>query len=278
MSQVATFDFTIPVGDDYPDHETVIDKVIKDWCKKWIFQKEKGDTGYEHWQGRVSLIKKRRLSEMVGKWCIGGHISVTSAAASRTFDYVMKADTRIEGPWKDDDVVRPPMTRQLKAFVKLPLRPWQNKVYNLCQYPDDRSINVILDQIGNIGKSIFAEWLEFRGFATEIPPFRMMEDIMQCAMGMPVASTYLIDMPRGMKKDKLGEFYSGLEALKNGVMYDKRYSFKKRRIDRPNIFVFTNTMPCLELLSRDRWKIWEVTNDFDLRHVSTNEVPLDATL
>ena len=33
--------------------------LLKKWAKKWVFQKEKGDSGYIHYQGRISLIKKR---------------------------------------------------------------------------------------------------------------------------------------------------------------------------------------------------------------------------
>jgi hypothetical protein len=68
-------------------------------------------------------------------------------------------------------------------------------------------------------------------------------------------------MPRGMKKDKLGDFYSGIEVIKNGVAYDKRYTAKKIRFNRPRIFVFTNTLPELNLMSKDRWVIWTIINN-----------------
>ena len=58
----ATYDFTLPKNDDYPDWQSVKSKVNDGWWNKWVFQLERGDTGYEHWQGRVSLIKKRRNS------------------------------------------------------------------------------------------------------------------------------------------------------------------------------------------------------------------------
>jgi hypothetical protein len=60
-----------------------------------------------------------------------------------------------------------------------------------------------------------------------------MEDIMEFVMNFKAYPSYSVDMPRGMKKDKLGEFYSGLECLKNGYAYDKRYEGKRRRFDRP---------------------------------------------
>ena len=44
------------------------------------------------------------------------------------FNYVMKEDTREAGPWSDTDsnlAERPPLTRQLRAFLEMTKRPWQ---------------------------------------------------------------------------------------------------------------------------------------------------------
>ena len=75
------------------------------------------------------------------------------------------------------------------------------------------------------------------------PADTIMCDIMEFAHSFPAQKAYIIDMPRGMKKDKLADFYAGLESIKNGVTYDKRYVGKKRRMDRPQIMVFTNSLP-----------------------------------
>lgn len=268
-SPLCTFDFTLKKdGNDDPH---LIIKNLKEWCKKWVFQDEKSDGGYEHFQGRVSLIKKNRIGELVSKTkdvFPGIHWSITSNTVheGQNFNYVMKADTRVAGPWSDKEYEEPPvLTRQLKSFNEQEMRPWQNQVGEMVKELDDRSIKLIVDHEGNSGKSIFSEYLEYHGFAYEIPPFRLMEDIMQCVMGIKTQACYVIDMPRAMKKDKLSEFYSGLEALKNGVCYDKRYSFKKRRMDRPQVVVFTNVDPCWEYMSRDRWEIWDMQSDFSLQ-------------
>lgn len=256
---VCTYDFTLPKNETYNTFQDVINLVCKDWAKKWTFQLERGDSGYEHWQGRVSLIKKRRISELLGKWCIGGHISITSTEGQNNF-YVTKADTRVLGPWKDDEYVEPPiLTRQLNHFMKQEMRPWQQQVEQFVREEDDRSIKLIIDKIGNSGKSIMCEYLEYNQLAYEIPPMREMQDIMQCVMGIPTHKAYLIDMPRALKKDKLASFYSGLESLKNGVAYDPRYSFKKKRFNRPQVIVFTNTDPDFSLLSEDRWELYDMT-------------------
>lgn len=260
MTQIVGFDFTIK-GDETTQDGIV--KVLKEYAKKWVFQLEKSDTGYVHWQGRMRVIKKRRVVEMAKilkdacdyVW----HLSPTSNNAMGDFSYVMKADTRLEGPWKDDDQERT-LTRQLKEFMELDMYDWQKSLLDMVQQVDDRTIKVIIEKTGNNGKSIMAEYLEYKGLAYDLPPFTAMEDLMQCAMGIPPQKCYLVDMPRGMKKEKLASFYAGLEALKNGVMYDKRYAFKKRRIDRPQIVVFTNQKPDVELLSIDRWVFYEITD------------------
>jgi len=149
-------------------------------------------------------------------------------------------------------------------FMELDMRPWQKEVLEIVQREDDRFITVILDTVGNTGKSILCEYLEYKELAYEVPPFTQMEDIMQCCYSIAAQKCYLIDMPRGMKKDKLASFYAGLEALKNGNMYDKRYCFKKRRINRPQIIVFTNHVPDKTLVSLDRWELRAITGSHNL--------------
>ncbi len=266
--QLATWDFTYSC--EKCNDMNHLMKVLNEWCKKWVFQKEKGDkNGYVHWQGRVSLIKKKRYNEVMKQIPLAGIYwspTNTEVHKGQVFNYVMKADSRVEGPWTDMDYEEPPpLTRQLKDFLNQKLRKWQEFLEKLIKQTDDRRIILIVDLIGNSGKSIFAEYLEYKGEAWEMPPFRLMEDIMQCAMCVKAQKCYLIDMPRAMKKDRLSEFYSGLEALKNGVCYEKRYHFKKRRMDRPQIVVFTNKDPCWEYMSKDRWEVYDMQSDHSLK-------------
>nr|UOF76858.1 rep protein [Cressdnaviricota sp.] len=264
-SPVFVWDFTLSYeGSDFKDNVSISER-LKKWCKHWVFQKEKGESGYVHWQGRVSLLKKQREAELRAM-LPGAHWSMTAAANSRNFNYVMKEITRVEGPWsdKDEPFEPPPMTAQLREFLTYPLYAWQQKVERIFSAVDFRKIHVIVDRVGNIGKSIYSEWCAYRGLAIDMPPFRQMEDIMQCVMCQRVSRNYIVDMPRGMKKDKLGEFYSGLECLKNGRAYDKRYSYKEKRFDRPNVVVFTNVEPAYDLLSLDRWVVWRMTEDRDI--------------
>ena len=254
---------------------------LKEVFKKWVFQEERGEsTDYPHYQIRGHLYKRKTVAS--GKVFLGkhlcGHVTPTTTGVheNNSFNYCMKADTRVDGPWKDTDEEfddPPPLTRQLRDFYnkigpdKAGMYPWQTQLLELVKQVDDRMIKCIIDDgAGNNGKSIFAEYLEYERLAYEVPPMTCMQDIMQCCMGIRGQKCYVVDMPRAMKKEKLAGFYSGLEALKNGIMYDPRYAFKKRRIDRPQIIVFTNTFPDRALLSPDRWAMYYMV-DRDLKLV-----------
>jgi len=271
--QVVGWDITIKK--DRHDTWKHLGEQLNGWCKKWVFQQERGNGGYEHWQVRVHLIQKKTeagmktdLKQGGGPMAdIGGHWSITSGGThlNNKFNYCMKKDTRVDGPWKDSDYQEPPkLTSQLSHFMELEMYPWQQQVKDWCMEEDFRSIKLVYDKPGNSGKSLLAEYLEYIGVAFEMPPLRMMEDIMQFCFSFPSQKAYLIDMPRAMKKDKLGEFYAGLECIKNGVCYDKRYQGKKRRMNRPQVIVFTNVLPCFEFLSPDRWQVWEMQPDKSL--------------
>lgn len=269
-SPVVGFDFTV-----YKNHnEWGLDSAkliteLRQWCKKWTFQLEKCPTTDRlHFQGRCHLFSKKRESEIASQCTFKAHWTPTCDAVhqGQNFNYVMKADSRIEGPWIDTEYEEPPvLTRQLVNFTQHEKRPWQKQVEEWCGELDDRSIKLIFDEIGNSGKSIMSEYLEYQGLAFEIPPLKDMEDIMQFCMSFKSQKVYLIDMPRAMKKDKLCGFYSGLESLKNGYVYDKRYAAKRRRFDRPQVVVFTNVMPEWSYMSKDRWEPWVMQPDYSLK-------------
>ncbi len=266
MTQPYVFDFTTSAK-EYNDT-----KLIKSWCKKiakkYTVQGEIGDTGYKHWQGRISLIKRRRLPELIGlckKMNIfqKTHFSITSEACKGDTFYVVKEDTYCPemGRFCDQDIdIYIP--RQFREIEKL--YPWQQKIFDEYNVWDTRTINIVIDYEGCKGKSTLAGYMKVycRGFS--MPAVNDVQDIMRIAYDMPSQRCYLIDFPRAMNKDKLFQFYSGIECLKNGKVYDDRYHYKQRWIDSPNIWIFTNKKPEVNLLSKDRWKLWLIDEDLNL--------------
>lgn len=263
---IAMYDYTIP-RDHYSLDE--LKSRLNTLCSRWVFQLEKGkEEGYEHYQCRISFKKKIRYTTMLklkksGAAPLTGHFSPTSNPTYLAGDnfYVMKKDTRVQGPWKDSDIAKV-WTKQMEIFANWDMRIFQKDIIKESQIFNMRLLNLIYDPTGNCGKSLLSEYMEYHDLAEEVPPFRMMDDIFQWVCKRPKKKCYIIDMPRGMKKDRLGDFYSGIEVIKNGVAYDKRYAPVKVRFDRPRVFIFTNTLPCFELMSKDRWEIWTIQDDY----------------
>ena len=244
MNEIAVYDFRYNA--DTFEGEDALRELLKPLTKHYVFQLEQGDTGYKHWQGRLSLVKKRRK---------GSALKLFGDLPPNYFEptcnpeylkgeafYMTKVDTRLSGPFKDTDEVKV-QTEQMKLFTKWGLLPWQETLIDQTSTFDLRAIDLVYDPSGNAGKSLFSEFMEFSGHAEEVPPMRLMDDIFQWVCCRPIKKIYIVDMPRGMKKDRLGDFYSGIEVIKNGVAYDKRHKARKIRFDRPRIIIFTNELP-----------------------------------
>lgn len=233
-------------------------------AKKWTFQEEKGEKeGNLHFQCRISLkekIRKNGLMKLL-KDSFGwdkihpDQVSVTSNENRDNMFYVMKENTRERGPWSDtDEIIYVP--RQIREIKKL--RDWQQTVIDDLAVWNTRTINVVIDTRGNNGKSILCSWVRCYKLGRILPALNDAKDLMRATYDMPTATAYLIDLPRALNKNKLSEMYSAIEQIKSGYCYDDRYNFREKIFDCPNIWVFTNHCPDTELLSADRWKLWEI--------------------
>lgn len=140
-------------------------------CKKYTFQLERGESGYEHYQCRVSLKTKSRKSSLIqSAFTIVGagfHLSVTSTANKDNDFYVLKEDTRIDRPWSDKD--KAPL-RTVTKMENAGLYPWQTQLIEETKGFDDRSIHILIDNNGNIGKSALCKYMYMKHNATIVPP------------------------------------------------------------------------------------------------------------
>lgn len=262
LNAVAIWDFTISM-------EFVTKEELRIWLKKfskkYTFQGELGKlTGFKHWQGRVSLKVKSRKCPL--EYHV--HWSVTSSNSMEDTFYVMKEDTRIEGPYtdKDEEFYVP---KQIVEITQLFV--WQKEVIEISKVWDSRHINVIVDKEGCKGKSTLVGKMccELK-MARKIPPLSNYKELMNLVFCMPSSKVYLVDMPRALDKNKQEEFFSAIENIKDGHIWDNRYTYKEKWIDSPNIWVFTNVPPNRRLLSEDRWKMFEIDGEGILRALRCN--------
>lgn len=227
-------------------------------CKKYAFQLEKGEkTGKLHFQCRVSLRERMRNAQLASKLRSNGlesvHCSTTSNCNKDNDFYVLKDDTRVSGPYTDanyificDDVAK--MTT---------LDPYQQDIIDMGKVPCMRSINVFYQCKGGVGKTSTVKYgRTYHGWG-RLYHTETYTQLMQMACQIGRKEVYVCDMPRAIG-NKMAAFFSAIETIKGGELYDPRYGHKDIMMNRPHIFIFTNHIPDLSMLSADMWKLWKI--------------------
>lgn len=267
-SSIFRFDFTghfdqsIKVFSDSADF-AIVKKQLNALCKNWVFQVERGEKGRLHLQGRVSLRDRKRfttLKSLEEYKSFGGvklHWSPTHVEKN-DFDYVMKPETRVEGPF--DERKCKSVLRELEGKELL---RWQNSLVDLLTTYDERVIDLIVEPKGAIGKSWMAKYLSYNKIAFRIPPVNDESKIMGFVVDAvknhaAQSSAFVIDLPRAFEHKKMADFFSALEQIKSGFAYEWRYQSQYIDFENPRVVIFTNTLPPASLLSLDRWNIWTV--------------------
>jgi len=249
-------------------HEDIIQS-LSGIAKKYCFQLEESDSGYRHYQMRMSLTKKRRRNEALKLFPENFKPEYFQPTTNKEYQsgdnfYCLKLDTRISGPWRDDDVAIyiPRQVRDMRDT----LRPFQQHIAHDGENYDPRTINVLVDTKGNSGKSCLTSYVRccVKGGCV-LPSVNDYRDVLRMVCYLPTATLYIIDMPRSMPKWSLQGFYSAIESVKSGYAYDDRYKFKEKHFDSPSIWIMTNQVPDLDYLSHDRWKLWKIDGAFELK-------------
>lgn len=215
---------------------------LQEWldknCERWAYGREAGEGGFIHLQMRFVLKKESSLNAVSTVWKHVGHVSVTGVT---NFDYVMKEGSYVLS-W----------TKALRKYATIQLREWQNDALQRYREQDDRKILLILDRKGNTGKTWLARHIVATGAGRLLPMVERGEDLVAVAMAQE-SKGYVIDVPRagGLSKS----YWAGIEQIKSGHLYDKRYQWRENYMEPPKIMVFSNKMPNRDWLSTDRWEI-----------------------
>jgi hypothetical protein len=141
-------------------------------------------------------------------------------------------------------------------------------VSNKARTPDPRSIILIRDSLGRGGKTIFLKWLLRRreqykfddiGVLTSGTASQLRSYIINIG---PNKRIYILDLPRAYEQTtnwRNGDIFSVLELLKSGLLCSAMYGQQKSLlIDPPTIIIFANGLIQKDLLSEDRWEIYDM--------------------
>lgn len=207
-----------------------------------------GKDGYRHYQTR--LVSNRHD---FFEWCKimlpGAHVEKASTELDQ---YERKSGLFLCS--KD--------TNQIRQVRFGTLRENQKEILRKVDSQNDRQIDVFYDPAGNHGKSWLTIHLWERGEGFVVPR----SDATAGKLSAFICSGYrgqkyvIIDLPRASKPSR--ELYECLEDTKDGLVFDHRYSGTTRNIRGCKLIVFTNHKLDTKLLSYDRWRFHNATDEW----------------
>ena len=169
--------------------------------------------------------------------------------------------------WQMDFLERKP---QLKEVLNNPYI-WQEFVRKelLDKVPDDRTVDWIIDPVGNTGKSSFA-----RAYVSEVPTDGILMKIdnldrMELTLIKKIENyrmkhykdpkVIFFDFPRASDSSKIISATALMEDAKSGHL-ETTFGGKHKEIDISDvhIIVLSNNAPDLSVLSVDRWRLWRL--------------------
>ena len=165
VSPVCVWDFTLKCT----NHEEQLPDILatmKGQTKKYSFQLEKGETGYLHYQGRISLKEKLRIPQLLLLIPGDYNWTITSKENRDNTFYVVKEGCRVDGPWTDKDPEPEYIPRQIRGIT---LRPWQQQIVDDANVWDTRHINIVYDEDGGKGKTTIKTYVRCMRIGRFIP-------------------------------------------------------------------------------------------------------------
>lgn len=144
--------------------------------------------------------------------------------------------------------------------------PWQQKVIDSREVRDMRTINLVIDPVGNNGKTHLAMWLKGERKAISLPQLTDHQQLSESVCDILMSNenrdpkAVIMDFPRAVSKRALAGTFAAIENIKNGKVCDRRYHYRQWKFWPPQVWVFSNRIPNMAYMSKDRWKIWSIVD------------------
>lgn len=213
--------------------------------KDWVVALEKGKGGYRHYQLRFDISGDYDTFFNTCKLVIPS----------------LHLEKATNGPYENDYERKEGFfccSRDTPEILSVRFgraTPIQRDIINMLDTQNDRQVDVWLDPRGNHGKSWLSVHMWERGQALIIPrsattPEKLSAFVCSAWNGQPYI---IIDIPRAQKIDP--RLYETIEELKDGLVFDHRYSGRTRNVRGTKVCIFTNTPLDKKKLSHDRWRL-----------------------
>lgn len=167
---------------------------------------------------------------------------------------------------------------QLKETTYTPTLPWQLRLLaeRINVKPDYRKITWYYDPVGDSGKTSIgrylrinypSDWMSHNDLGTMYHASTIITNDIQAGW---TQHGICINLTRGAENHK--SFYQVLESIKDGQITAMKYSGGTTIFNSPHLIVFSNFLPKVQYMSKDRWDIREITQDKDDIKISVERV------
>lgn len=243
------------------EEKNIIIEWCKNNCKKWVFQKEKGEEkGYIHWQIKISLAGKQRAATLSENFIIKGQKWLPSSLnGMHSFSYVMKQTTRMLGPWSDKDEEDMIITSDMEKVMRTPKKCQTELESFIDNYTMDTRVHLIIDPVGQVGKSSWAKFMQFKKKAIYVPLMSDSGKMMNYLANRPFYGCYILDIARNTNRSKYKDMWTAVENIKAGMIWDWRYKSTNKMISPPCVIITCNEN--MDGLSNGRLMKWLIYNN-----------------
>jgi hypothetical protein len=231
-----------PVGiETWETVETSLSKI----CKKWIFGVETcPTTGRIHLQGFMALRKRLRISEI--KLPFNPHLEPCKGSEEQNLAYCSKDKNVYSFGYP-----KPIDTISIESFNSM-----QKLIFDLFMgQADKRKIYWFYDPVGGSGKSDLVKYL-YVNFHILFCNGGKCTDLVNLVFNTADVPAMFWDLPR----DHSMISYAAIESIKNGMVCNTKYETGVKVFNPPHIFILSNSLPELSNFSKDRWCIYEVSD------------------
>lgn len=231
---------------------------------KYIFENEKGENGTPHLQGYISFKKKRRPSELNLNKKI--HWEKVKGSEDDNIKYCSK-DFREKVKnckiWKSDNILIP-----MEVKIISELRPFQKQLLDIVLGEvDEGKIIWIYDEEGQMGKTQFLRYMNVK-YNIPFTYGGKCADIVNLAFNN---KDYLLNTDRGVMIYNFGRdtdnkmiSYKSMEQISDGAISNTKFETGCFCCNPPHIVVLANCLPNFDALTKSRWKVKTIDQDFNL--------------
>lgn len=224
-----------------------IDKMVArcdELCDMYVFEREVGESGTPHLQGKIKFLKKNRPIESFRD--ISEKIHWEKSATWKGHEYCAKDGTKLgEDIW-------------YKGFTPIlapKLEGWQIELEKMLPEMKERNVHWFYEEKGGVGKTDFCRWICLKKKALMVGG---RSQDMKCAIASMKTKPgiVVVNLARGNKLS-----YTGIEEVSDGIFFSSKYESEMVIFNKPIIIVFSNEQPEWERLSMDRWRVYNIQGD-----------------